>query len=108
VALNHSDLAVRLFPRDPECHIARGDALAKLREFAEADKSYDAAIEVDKGYLPAHLAKAALAQQRGEWSKAIATFDRAYSSFPNFVEAAGFALVATNPPERNIRVSTFV
>jgi tetratricopeptide (TPR) repeat protein len=100
VALNHSDLAVRLFPRDPECHIARGDTLAKLREFTDADKSYDAAIAVDKGYLPAHLAKAALAQQRGEWSKAIATFDKAYASFPNFVEAAGLALVATNPPER--------
>jgi tetratricopeptide (TPR) repeat protein/tRNA A-37 threonylcarbamoyl transferase component Bud32 len=67
---------VALQPTLPWGYTARGQALAGIRRFADAEKDLETALSLDKDFAPALLNRGSLSWQQGKRDQALANFSK--------------------------------
>jgi tetratricopeptide (TPR) repeat protein len=79
--------AISLDPTDPYPFIARGVALADLKQFEQATADYDRAIALDSGNAAAHYNRGRAWQNIGDIDRALTDFDTALRLRPGYMTA---------------------
>ncbi len=86
--IEHGRMAVRASPRDAAIHYALANALARQRQFAEAEKHYRETIRLRPNFAGAEQNLGVLYKWQEQLDLAIPHFRRAYALDPDFADAA--------------------
>lgn len=77
--------AVLIAPNQSAFHALRGFIRVRLRDYAEADKSFAEALRIDQSYEPAFRGLGAVAFLRGDYGRSISLLKQGLSLFPQDV-----------------------
>src|SRR2546425_12607142 len=86
--LFRSHQAQRRAPGRADLHKLQGDVTLKVGDKGGALAAYQAALELDPGYVQAWLDLGRLHEAKEEWAEAQEAYERALEALPTFHEAA--------------------
>ncbi len=96
-ALNVLERGHQLAPQDLGLRQALALCHFRLQHFAQALPHFDAVVEAEPGFAPAHAARGAALEQLGRWAEAEAAYRRALELQPdNLLALAGMASTSSH------------